>query len=105
MPVESLIKIDPSKGQGVGIDEYQGNISLVAGYEGKDGKIQLEWVRGQHYDKEAKKKVPDDKDRPLKIYLGSKERAIEVLEALLWQLGVEIHQKEARPAEEDEVPF
>ena len=84
MPEFEFLKVGTSTG--VILSEWKGAISLETGFQDRDGKIQLEWVRGQHYDKEAKKKVPDDKDRPLKIYLGSKERAVEVLEALLWQL-------------------
>jgi hypothetical protein len=92
---------------GVQINEYNGSINLQAGYEQKDGKIALEWVRYQHYDKIEKKKVPDAKDLPLRVYLGSKERSIEVLKELLGQLGYEIHQGEmdGRYPDDSEIPF
>jgi hypothetical protein len=87
---------------GVQLEEYKGNISLVSGFQDEAGKITLEWVRAEHWDKEAKKKVPNEKNTPLKIYLGSKERAVEVLSALVWELQ---GGKKPESAEPGDVPF
>lgn len=98
----TLIKTGTSVG--VKLEEYKGSISLVTGYEDKDGKLQLEWVRGKHWDKEARKKVENDKDSPLKIYLGSQSRAIEVLKTLLAQL-TELPVFIGEQASKEDVPF
>ena len=71
---------------GVQLQDYKGQISIVSGSQDDTGKINLEWIRGEHWDAQVRKKVPNEKNTPLKIYLGSKERAIEVLTALLSEL-------------------
>ena len=99
----TFLKVGTSTG--VQLQEYQGSINLQAGYEQKDGKIGLKWIRSKHFDKESKKEVEDAKDTPLKIYLGSKDRAIEVLEALVWQLGGQQPRGQAKSYQESNIPF
>lgn len=84
MPEFEFLKVGTSTW--VRLSEWKGAISIETGYEDKAGNVVLEWILAEHYDKAAGKKVPNDKNTPLKIYLGSKERAIEVLEALVDQL-------------------
>ena len=102
----TFIKVGTSTG--VQLQEYQGSINLQAGYEQKDGKIGLKWVRGKHYDKDQKKEVEDSKDTPLKIYLGNKEMARDVLKALYWQIDQLLKEKpkeQPKTFPEEDVPF
>ena len=71
---------DRNSGYGVFLDEYHGNYSLIAGRERekvyyKDWVFLSRWQNGQA--------IPDDKRRPMGVYLGSKEKAIEALEYFL----------------------
>jgi hypothetical protein len=67
-------------------------------------KLYYEWVRGKHYDKDAKKRVDDDKDRPLKVYLGTREEAIKALHSLLQGLGGD-SQEPGPSIPDDSIPF
>ncbi len=80
---------------GVMLQEYKGELSLTAAYEGSDGKF---------YDQWGKPKVGKDKygdsDRPFKVILGDKAMAISVLTMILRELSVE---PSAKP--EEDIPF
>ena len=59
---------------GLEINEYKGEFSLIATYEGKDGKSYRQWGKPK-----IGKTDYGDKDRPFKIILGDKldaERAL-----------------------------
>ena len=60
--------------------------SLTPVQKGVDGKVYLEWARFSKYDKEKKARVQDEKDRPVKVPLGTKAEAIKALRALLSDL-------------------
>ncbi|HAR34678.1 MAG TPA: hypothetical protein DCR95_11525 [Desulfobacter sp.] len=67
--------------RGFKVEEYKGEISIVACNEGKEGQIFPEWVSPQGSDRKPKKK--DDGSYvmlPLKIKLGdSPESALDTL--------------------------
>ncbi len=88
---------------GVILQEYKGAYSLTAGFQADDGKINLEWSLGSHWDKATKQKVKNDKETPIKIYLGNKGMAIEVLKALLWELEGDPQVDPSVP--EEDIPF
>jgi len=71
---------DRNKGYGVALNEYNGNYSLVASRD-KDGVIYKDWVFLSKW--QNSKAVPDDKKRPMGIYMGDKQSAIECLEYFL----------------------
>ena len=61
------------------LDEYNGEYSLVAANEGKDGKVWKRWAFPQ-----TKDKKPRDKALPVKVSLGrDQRRAVGVLKAII----------------------
>lgn len=87
------------------LDKYGDNYSLIAGQKGKtDGKLYKRWCFPQ-----AKDKKPSEKSIPLKITLGNRKEAIEMLMKLLDALD---GQRPAKPAgvginvpSEQDIPF
>ena len=71
-----------NSGFGILLDKYNDNYSLVAGKEHeKDGVQYKDWIfLGRWENGQA---VPDTKKRPMGVYFGSKEKAIEGLEFFL----------------------
>jgi len=67
-------------GECIIIDDYQGQISLVLGNVGKDGKVFKKWCFPEY------KKEPREKSVPWKIALGNMEEAERTLKALLLML-------------------
>lgn len=85
---DKFVITNPKYKEGMLIDEYNGNISLVLAQEGKDGKIYKRWSFPQVYDKEAMQNKASDKALPVKIPLGeSAEAAIEHLLEAARELG------------------
>jgi hypothetical protein len=78
--------IKTGKSMGIELDYYNEKYSIVQGYEGKDGSFKPEGVRKSKWDKDANGPVLDEKNQTLKIYLGPKEQAIQVLTALLSEI-------------------
>jgi len=93
---------------GVKLDQYKETYSIVSGYEGQDGKIGLDWVRAYRWDKATKQKVQNDKDTPAKVYLGERETAVKVLEAMLNELTGQGNGSNSTPVQEEtesDIPF
>ena len=68
--------------QGIELDEFRGEISLVSARRGEDGRIFKEWVAP------IRNKKPIEKHLPWKIKLGnSPEEAIETLRYFIALLG------------------
>jgi hypothetical protein len=89
---------------GLELDEYNGEYSLTALYQGKNGQMYQKWGKekiGKGADGESKYA---DKDRPFKIVLGDRHRSIDVLRMLLAELAAPIP-VEDRPPEDDSIPF
>lgn len=63
---------------GIELNEYKNEFSLIACYEGKNGKFWQTWCK-----KKIGKDSYSDSDYPVKIMLGDKKRAKEVLEKIL----------------------
>lgn len=61
-----------------GIEDYNGKLSIVLGYE-KDGEFKPKWCK-QEFGKGNEKNVP------VKIPLGDKEKAMEILGFLMEQV-------------------
>lgn len=82
--------------------------SLTPVQKGRDGKVYMQMVRYQVYDRDAKAWMQDEKDKPAKVLLGTKEEAIKALHSLLDQLGV-LGVSQATPLPEpkidDDIPF
>ena len=81
------------------LEEYQGSYNICAAQQGQDGKIYLRWCYNQ-----TKERKPSEKTVPVKIGLGSKDQAIEMLETF-----VSILKGEGEPAgsntEDMDIPF
>lgn len=72
--------IGTGNGNGIKLEEYQGNFSLTSQRE-KDGNFYGQWATYQiGKDKHA------EKDWPVKVALGDRETAIGVLQMLLAEL-------------------
>ena len=67
------------------LEVYKGVYSLSSGWIDKEGNFKLNWGEFERYNKETKTK--ETKKLPLKITLGSRERAIEILDALKAELA------------------
>jgi len=76
-----FIEVNSRYGEGVAVDIYGKEYSLVSAKKNKSGEIWAEWCYPQKY--EDGKRVPGDKGIPVKICLGLKEQAIQRLEQLI----------------------
>jgi len=85
-----------TKSGGVCLDEYNENYSIMSAWVNRDEEIKPNMCTVNF--------KGEDKKVALKISLGNKDRAIEILQELLSQLGYEIHQGENRD-EQDSPPF
>jgi len=82
-----FIETNPKYGEGIAIDTYQNEISLVAARKAEDtGEIFMQWVYPLR--KVDDKAVPSEKMLPWKIRLGSREQALTTLVKLAGILGV-----------------
>ena len=70
--------------EGVMLDEYNGNWSLVSANKGKDGKVYLRWGFPQGLDRK-----PREKGVPWKVNLGTQEQALKTLKYFGALLGGE----------------
>ena len=99
---EKFIITNPKYKEGILIDEYNGNISLVLAQAGKDGKIYKRWAFSQVYDKETMQNKASDKALPIKLPLG--ESADEAIERLL-ELARELGWVERKGGDDGSIPF
>ena len=80
------------------LEEYQGSFNVCAAQQGKDEKIYLRWCYNQ-----TSERKPSEKTTPVKVGLGTKQQAIEILESFLSVL------KEGQPimpeVPEGDIPF
>ena len=86
---------DSKYGEGIIIDEYNGEFSLIVGNRGDNETLYEQWVYPQKRDG----KGPIDKSLPWKTKLGKgKEVARETLKALIEMLGPD-------DVDSDDIPF
>ena len=77
-----FIEIPDSKyGDGIILEEYNGKWSLVGAQTGKDGNQYKRWVFPQGRDRQ-----PTEKPIPLKITLGDRKTATDILKSLFRHL-------------------
>ena len=76
--------VKTTKFGGICVDEYNGNISLMSAWENREGQVKPNMCTVKA--KDFKTGEIAEKYTALKIYLGSRDRAIEVLEELTRQL-------------------
>lgn len=70
---------DSQYGDGVALDEYNGEISLVMARQGSDEKIYLKWGFPQ-----SKDRTPIDKSIPWKVKIGDdKAEAVKILRRVI----------------------
>ena len=80
--MEIFYKIPDSKYfEGVFLEEYKGQIQLIAGRVGKEGTNYRKWSFPQGQDRK-----PGDKAIPVSVNLGARHNAIEILEKILAEL-------------------
>jgi len=72
-------------GYGIQVNEYNGNYSLQAAKQ-KEDKIYLDWAFLSKWDEGTRGFVPDEKKRPMSVYLGDRESAIKALKFFLNEL-------------------
>lgn len=77
------------------LEDYQGNISIVSTWEGRDGSIKPNWCFRQ--ERVEGENVPG-KAIPLKLSLGDKAAAVSTLLQLVSALG-------GKPPVDDDIPF
>ena len=75
--MESLVKIESKYGDGIMVEEYNGDWFLVSAYESKTGETVKRWCYPQ------RDKAPVEKAMPWKIKIGSsQEEAAKVMAQL-----------------------
>lgn len=79
----SFIKTNEKYGSGVAIDEYKGEFSLCAAFEGENGQVYIRWSYPQKG--KGDDRGPNDKAVPHKISLGNKQQFIQRMEQLIHQ--------------------
>ena len=91
--------------KGIGLQQYNGEISIVSVWEGRDGAPKINWCYGQV--RENGESIPG-KVMPLQLRLGDRKTAAAVLRQLLLALD---DRKSGQPdgpskqAVEDDIPF
>jgi len=98
-----MIKID--KYNGIELEEYNGKHFLnLMGIGKKSEKWFKKWAFEAY--QENDKLVPGDKARPIKIPLGDRNQAVEVLRKLLEEIGgSETDMGPVEEIPEDDIPF
>jgi hypothetical protein len=66
---------------GIEVQEYKGEFSLIATHEGKEGKFWQDWGKVK-----IGKDSYSDKDRPIKVLLGDKVTAVATLLMVLKEI-------------------
>ena len=85
------------RNQVVILNEYNGQISIISGYEGSDGKNYFNMV----FPRDNRTKEARDKAIPQKVTLGDKDAAVRMLRQFIQAL-----QPAKQPAQADEdAPF
>ena len=79
---QDFIMTNEQYNSGIKVEEYNGTYSLVAAWMGKDGDVALKWGYIEK-DKKPGKKLP------IKVELGDRDQAIEVLQAALRLMNAE----------------
>jgi len=74
-------------GDGVMIDEYNGQIGLIATRKGNNDVNYKVWVFESKWNNG--KPEPAEKKRPMAVRLGTKAKAIETLKRIIAELGRE----------------
>ena len=98
---QTFLETNEKYHEGCGLDDYNGQISICADKGGKDGKIYLRWCFPQNKDRK-----PSEKGLPWKVDLGSRERAIKILEAFVRVLKGEAKPERQQPQiSETDYPF
>ena len=98
------IFFDRNNGYGTMLDEYNGNYSISA-CKNNDKGIFKDWVFLSKWDQETRGWTPDEKKRPMGIYLGDKKKAIEALRFFLVQLGATDPGDPAPDDPDSQIPF
>jgi len=98
------IFFDRSNGYGMILDEYNGNYSISACKKNDKGLFK-DWVFLSKWDQETRGWAPDEKKRPMGIYLGDREKAIKALRFFLRELGASDPGDPAADGSEDAIPF
>jgi len=91
-----MYPIETSDHDGVTLEEYQGKYYLVSYYL-KNGTFYMRWAKYQ-----VGKDMFSEKPIPVKVMLGDKKTALEVLKYFIDQLDP---QQPVAPVVEDDVPF
>jgi len=92
---------DSQYGDGVMLNEYNGELSLVAAKQ-KEDTVYMEWMFPQ---KKDGSKQPLEKSLPWKIKLGTKEEAVEILRFFLQKLGATDPGDPAPDGSNEDIPF
>jgi hypothetical protein len=89
------------KRAGIHLKEYKGKFTVVQTREGEGDVHYLDWVflsqwkNGEH--------VPDEKKRPMGIWLGDEDTALEALRDIIKQ--IQVMRMEPHADNEDDYPF
>lgn len=106
--VEIFYAIPDSKyNEGIFLEEYNGQIQLIAGRAGKEGKNYKKWALPQIYDPATKQSKSGTKALPVSVNLGFRDEAIFTLEKILKELrgGTGEQRKTETNNEGEDLPF
>lgn len=79
---DKFIEVNEKWGQGIAIDKYNNEYSIVSARKNQNDEIWMEWGYPQKY--KDGKNIPNEKAIPWKVPLGVKEQALQYLEKLIF---------------------
>ena len=84
---------------GIMLNWYKGEVSLVSANEGKDGTQYIQFA----FPRDNRTKEPKEVAVPMGIRLGKKDQAIGILKQLL--MALEGNNTKQQPPVDDDIPF
>lgn len=99
MPNENLFIQIGQYNDGVMLNHYKGEVSLVAAQEGKDGKTYMQFA----FPKDNKTKEPKETAVPMGVRLGKPEQAIGILKQFI--AALDGSKQQSQLPVDDDIPF
>ena len=99
MPIRDFVETDEQYHNGVGLEEYNGKISLVRAYMSKDGEAKAKWGYPE------KNKEPISRSIPWKVELGDRDEAVSILNRFLIELDAGNDPVNAPTNDGSDIPF
>lgn len=94
-----FIELNEKYGDGIALNQYNNEYSIVQARKSQDGDIWMEWCHP------AKKDGPGEKKFPLKVSLGMKEQAVQILEKIIYMIEGRSEPRQDSKVDDSSIPF